>query len=97
MSAPRFETSRTVQDCIPAFVPKNSSAHLMIFVHPIDLRSFILKGVSNEFLVDPMAPVVAPPDFSKASRPVIHRRGTRTLHTCHASAQLGGGLMFSRL
>ena len=65
MPAPRFVTSRTVQDCIPDFLPKNSSAPLMISVLPIDLRSFILKGVLNEFLVNPMAPVVAPPDFSK--------------------------------
>jgi hypothetical protein len=40
-------------------------ARLAIFILPIDLRSFILKGVFNEFLINPMTPIVAPPDFSK--------------------------------
>jgi hypothetical protein len=44
---------------------KNRNVRLAISVLPIDLRSFILKGVFNEFLINPMAPIVAPPDFSK--------------------------------
>jgi hypothetical protein len=48
-----------------------SNASLAIFVLPIDLRSFIVR-VLNERFVDPAAPIVASPDFSK-DEPAGHR------------------------
>jgi hypothetical protein len=44
---------------------KNGNAPLAIFVLPIDLRSFVaIMRVFNEFLVDPVAPVVPAPDLT---------------------------------
>src|ERR1700676_823929 len=97
MPAPTLVISVTQHERTPVCPLKNSNAPLAIFVLPIDLRSFILRGVLNEFLINPMAPIVAPQTFPKTSRPVIDRRGTRTVRRCHASAQVGGGLRFCRL
>jgi hypothetical protein len=65
MPAPTLVISVTQHERTPVCPLKNSNAPLAIFVLPIDLRSFILRGVLNEFLINPMAPIVAPPDFSK--------------------------------
>jgi hypothetical protein len=65
MPAPTLVISVTQHERTPVCPLKNSNAPLAIFVLPIDLRSFILKGVLNEFLINPMAPFVAPPHFSK--------------------------------
>lgn len=52
---------------------KNSNAPLAIFVLPIDLRSFIaIMRVLDEFLVDPVAPVVPSPD-STQNKPAGNR------------------------
>src|ERR1700686_765749 len=65
MPAPTLVISVMQHERTPVCPLRNSNAPLAIFVLPIDLRSFILKGVLNEFLINPMAPIVAPPDFSK--------------------------------
>jgi hypothetical protein len=60
----------TVQEFAPALSPKNSSAPLAIFVLPMDLRSLIsFMGVLDEFFVDPMATIVAPPNLSMDEPP----------------------------
>lgn len=66
MPASTLVISVTQYERTPVCSLKNSNAPLAFFVLPIDLRSFILiKGVLNEFLINPVAPIVAPPDFSK--------------------------------
>src|ERR1700674_4306766 len=61
MPAPTFVISMTVHGRTPVCAPKNSKASLPIFVLPIDRRSSIIR-VLNEFLVDPVSPVVPSPD-----------------------------------
>src|SRR5260221_11317482 len=63
MPAPTLVISVTQHERTPACPLKNSNAPLAIFVLPIVLLSFVL--VKGEFLINPVAPVVAPPDLSK--------------------------------
>src|ERR1700687_1769730 len=66
MPAPTLVISVTQHERTPVCPPKNSNAPLAIFVLPIDLRSFIsITRILNEFHINPVVPIVSPPDLSK--------------------------------
>jgi hypothetical protein len=54
----------------PRWAPKNSKALFAIFVLPTDLRSlWVFIRILSKLFIDPMAPVMAPPDFSVKQSP----------------------------
>jgi hypothetical protein len=68
--APILVTSRMLQPNTPRWAPKNSKALFAIFVLPTDLRSlWVFIRILSKLFIDPMAPVMAPPDFSVKQSP----------------------------
>jgi hypothetical protein len=72
----------TAHERTPVCSPKNHKASLTIFVLPIDRRSFIVR-VLNELLVDPAAPIVATPDFSRRPIRSAAKRSDALKHPQH--------------